>query len=137
MTYLATVKTEKMGDDAVMHVVSEKYLVEASTYTEAEDRITNECAEFSNGEFDVTGLQRQNIADIICESPKEKWFITKIAFITLDEKTLKERRINSRFYVNADDFDEACKMLVQFMSSSMANYLVLSVAETAVIDYFK
>lgn len=137
MHYLATIKTKKVGEDGLVQTVSEKYLINALTYTEAEERVTNEVAPYSE-EIDVSGLQRQNVADIITsdDPDADKWYLGKVGIITLDEKTAKEKRVAVRVYIQSASFKDAYDALLSYMHSSMSEFVVLSITETSVIDYF-
>ena len=109
--------------------VTEPYLVDALSFTEAEARITEEITPFISGEFIVSDIKRANYSELFpCEEEAaDRWFKCKLVFITLDEKSGAEK---------AADLRDAVKKLDEGMKGTMADYQIASVAETAIMDVY-
>ena len=86
------VKYDKMTEDGSQKTVTEPYLVDALSFTEAEARITEEITPFISGEFKVTAVKRTNTAEIFWKEGGDKWYKVKVNFCTIDEKTGKEKK---------------------------------------------
>ena len=125
-------------EDGLAKKVIEPYLVDALSFTEAEKRIIEEMEPVMSGEFQVTDIKRAKYAELF-ESTQEsadRWFKIKLVFITLDEKTAKERKTSNNVLVQAADLRDAVKKLDEGMSSSMLDYTIASVAETPIMDVY-
>lgn len=132
-----TVKFEKTAEDGKIVKVSEKHLIDALSFTEAEARITEEMKPFISGEFTVSAIKRANYSELF-ESPNgDKWFKAKVNYITLDEERGIGRKIPVYMLVQASDLKEARERLVDGMKGTLADYETEAVAETKILDVFK
>lgn len=132
------VKYEKTMENGLVKKVAEPYLVDALSFTEAERRIIEEITPFMTGAFEVSDIKRARFAEIF-ESDDEsadRFFKAKLVFITLDEKTGKERKSSQQMLVQASDLRDAVKRLDEGMKGSMMDYTIASMAETAIMDVY-
>ena len=128
---------DKMGDNGTVSKVTESYLVDALTCTEAEARVTEELRPLISGDLSITSTAKTNIAEIFfSETTDERWYKVKVNFITLNEKTGKEKRNASYIVVNADDFADALGNFRAGMKGTMADYEIEAIAETKYIDVY-
>ena len=132
------VKYEKTQDDDKIKKVNEPYLVDAVNFTEAERRITKEMKPLISGEFEVSDIKRVRYAELFETSQEsaDRWFKAKLIFITLDEKTGKERKSSQQVLIQAADLPDALKRLQEGMKESMLDYTIASMAETQLMDVF-
>ena len=133
------VKYEKTMENGLVKKVAEPYLVDALSFTEAERRIIEEITPFMTGAFEVSDIKRARFAEIF-ESDDEsadRFFKAKLVFITLDEKTGKERKSSQQMLVQASDLRDAVKRLDEGMKGSMMDYRIAAVQETKLIDVFR
>lgn len=132
------VKYEKAAEDGSQKKVSEPYLVDAINFTEAEKRITEEIRPYMTGEFEVSDIKRIKLAELF-ETPGDEadhWFKAKLTFITLDEKTAKERKTSQQVLIQAADLRAAIARLDEGMKGTMLDYTISSVTETQIMDVF-
>ncbi len=130
------VKFDKMMDDGVQKTVTEAYLVDALSFTEAEARITEEMEPYISGEFSVSAVKRVNLSDIFYNETGDKWYKVKTNFITIDEKTAVEKRTASYQMVQASDFSQALAVFTDSMKDTLADYEIASIVETPLMDVF-
>lgn len=118
--------------------VTEPYLVDALSFTEAEARITEEVSPFISGEFIVADIKRANYSELFPaeEEAADRWFKCKLVFITLDEKSGAEKKTSTQVLVQAADLRDAVKKLDEGMKGTMADYQIASVAETPLMDVY-
>ena len=135
--YETTVKFEKTAEDGKIVKVSQKNLVDALSFTEAEARIIKEMTPFVNGEFKVAGIVPKKINEIFYNENGDKWFRAKVNFITLDEEKGVERKTPNTMLVQACNIKEAREGLVEGMKGTMADYEVEAITETKIMDVFK
>lgn len=130
------IKYEKMDDKGKGKKVSETYLVDALTFSEAETRICKEVAPFMTGEFSVAGIKKAGINEIFPSEEGDRWYKCKMSFVSIDEVDAKERRVASTVLVLGSDIKEAWDNLATAMKDSMADYDVSSITETQIMDIF-
>lgn len=132
------VRYEKTLENGLLKKVTEPYLVDALSFTEAERRFLEEIEPFMSGEFQVTDIKRAKLAELFeCEDDAaDKWFKAKVAFITLDEKSGVEKKSSQTMLVQASDLRDAVKRLDKGMEGTLADYEIASIAETPIMDVF-
>ena len=132
------IRYDKVAENGLNKKVTEPYLVDALSFTEAEARIIEEITPFISGEFTVLRVNPANLSELFPSNMEDadKWFRCKLAFITLDEKSRAEKRITTNVLVQASDLREAVKNLDEGMKGTMADYAIVSVAETAIMDVY-
>jgi len=132
------IQYEKEKEKEVRVKVTEPYLVDALNFTEAESRVTQEMQLYGHGEFTVADIKRVNYRELFNmeDNSSDKWYKCKLAFITLDEKTQAEKRSTFFVLVKAGNLRQAVEVLTKQMDKGMADYQILSVAETAIVDVY-
>ncbi|MBR2455968.1 MAG: DUF4494 domain-containing protein [Bacteroidaceae bacterium] len=132
------VRYEKTLENGMNKKVTEPYLVDALSFTEAEARIIEEVSPYISGEFTIADIKRANYTELFfCEEDSaDRWFKCKLTFISLDEKSGAEKKTSSNVLVQAADLRDAVKKLDEGMKGSMMDYVISSMAETAIMDVF-
>lgn len=131
------IRYDKAAENGAVKKVTEPYLVDALSFTEAEARITEEMTPYISGEFSVSAVKRTKIAEIFFNEAGDKWYMVKVGFITIDEKTAVEKRSASLILVQANDFKNAYDNFQEGMKGTMADYEIMQIAETPLMDVFK
>ena len=131
------IRYDKLQENGAAKKVNEPYLVDALSFTEAEARITEEQRPFISGEFSVSAVKRTKIAEIFWNEGGDRWFMIKVGFITIDEKTAAEKRSTSLILVQASDFRSAFENFTEGMKGTMADYEIVSISETPLMDVYK
>ncbi|MCM1379543.1 MAG: DUF4494 domain-containing protein [Prevotella sp.] len=135
--YIETkIRYDKVMENGISKKVTEPYLVDALSFTEAEARIIEEQSPFISGEFSVSAVKKTNIAEIFRDSTGDRWYNCKLAFITIDERTASKKRTNSHILVQASDFRNAYENLIDGMKGTMADFEVVSISETPIMDVY-
>ena len=132
------IRYEKTLENGMNKKVTEPYLVDALSFTEAESRIIEEMTPFISGEFTVSDIKRANYSELFSsdEEKADRWFKCKLYFITLDEKSGAEKKTATQVLVQAADLRDAVKKLDKRMEGTMADYSIASVTETAIMDVY-
>ena len=132
------VRFDKTMETGLIKKVTETYMVDALSFTEAERRFIEEMTPYISGEFSVTDIKRARLADIFesQDAAADRWFKAKVAYITLDEKTGAEKRTNQMVLVQATDFRNAQKVLDEGMKNTLGEWVIVSIAETPIMDVF-
>ena len=131
------VKYERNVDDGSIAKVSETYLIDALSFTEAEERINEEMKPYISGDFMVTDIKRAKIYELFENESGDRWYRSKVNFVSLDEEKGIEKRIATTMYAQASTLKEAVDVIDKGMKGTLADYEIASVAETDVMDIFK
>ena len=133
------IRYEKTMEDGLPKKVTETYTIDALSFTEAEQRITEEISAYISGEFDVSDLKKTAYKEIFFseDDNSDKWYKCKLQFITIDEKTDKEKRSNVNYLVNAPTLNQAVKNIDTVMGGTMIDYVIASVTESTIMDVFE
>lgn len=134
------VSYERQADSMGMKKVSESYLVDALSFTEAEKRIIKEIRPFvSVGELDVVNIRRARIAELFLndEAEDDRYFRAKVNFITVDEKSGSEKKTSATMIVKSDSLPNAVTELKAQLDSQMASYEIAAVTDTQILDVFQ
>ncbi|MEE0453094.1 MAG: DUF4494 domain-containing protein [Sodaliphilus sp.] len=131
------VKYDKtMLDTGAIKSVTEPYLVDALSFTEAEARITKEMEPFVSGELTVTAVRKVRFEDVLYHEGGDRWYKVKINMITIDEKTGAEKRSASFSLVQANEFKLALDYFLEAMKSVLFDFEIVNITEMAYIDVF-
>ena len=132
------VQYQKMLEDGKEKNVTEQYVVEALSFTEAESRIAEEMLPYTDGDLDVVSEKIAPFNEIFISdrTDDDKWFISKVAFITLDEKTAKEKKQTFRYLVQAETSELALDYTKEMLSHGMSDYCIDAVQDTPTLDVF-
>lgn len=130
------VSYEKIMEDGKQKKVTEPYLVDALSFTEAEARIIEELTPFISGEFVIKDIKRAKLSEIFFNENGDRFYKIKVYFITIDEKSGAEKKTATQMLTQASNLKEAIEVLEKGMKGTLANYEIASVTETALMDIF-
>ena len=130
---------EKIMEDGMQKKVKENYVIDALSFTEAEQRIMEEMSSYISGAFDVADIKKASYKEVFFsdEETADRWYKAKLQFITIDEKTGKEKRSNVNYLVQAGSLNGAVKNIDEVMGGTMIDYVIASVSETTLMDVFE
>lgn len=133
------VRYEKSGEDGTPRKVTETYVVDALSFSEAESRIMEEMCSYVSGELEIADLKIAQYKEIFFADSDmaDKWYKAKLAFITIDEKTDKEKKTTVYYLVNAGNINSALKNVDEIMSGTVVDYQTCNLSETQIIDVFE
>jgi hypothetical protein len=134
--YECRIKYEKTLETGTNKKVTEAYLVDAMSFTEAEKRIIDEMSPYITGEFEVTAVKKDRIAELMADENGDRWYRCKVMFITIDEKTGTEKKAANVMLVQASDFQQAVKNLYEGMKGTMSDWEINTITETTLMDVF-
>lgn len=130
------VSYDKTLESGAIKQVTESYLVEAMSFTEAEARITQQMQPYMSGEFSVSAVNRRKYEDVLLDDDRDKLYHVKLVFITIDEKTAAEKRKPSYLLVQACSIADVLSQVEVLMRDSVTDYDIVSVSESRILDVF-
>ncbi len=137
--YECKVKYRKLDDATGMQKVkTEPYLVDATSYTEAERRITEEMTAYlsDSDEIKITNIRLANYSEIHPFENSDRWFKSKVSLLAFDEESGKERKTNMYVLIQANNVKEAYDNTSLIMKDTLGEYTIPAIAESPIMDVF-
>lgn len=137
--FVCGIRYNKTMEDGSEKKVTEQYVIDALSFTEAEERIIDEMSHYISGDFDVKTCAFAPFREIFFSGydNDDKWYKAKIDFVSFDEKSGKEKRSHNYYLVQAGSIGSALSNIASVMGGTMIDYVVMSIQETPIIDVFE
>lgn len=125
----------KVMENGAVKKVTEAYLVDALSFTEAEARIIEEMKPRISGDFEVKAVKKAKIAEVMATDRGGYWYKVRAMFISIDEHSGADKLTPHDFMVEANDIEEAIAIFKSEINL-MVDYKIAGVTETAIMDVF-
>jgi hypothetical protein len=133
--FLCKVKYQKEDENGRLKSVTEPYLVDAVSFTEAETRIYEEMVERIRGEFIITGISKTKIVDVFHYEDADIWHKCKVTYYVAEENG-KEKKIVNQFIVTADNAKDAYDRIYESLGNMLVSFRVPEVVESPIVEVF-
>ena len=133
------IRYEKTMEDGLPKKVSEVYVVDALSFSEAEERIMEEMLPYNLVDIEIVDVKIAPYREVFFadDNLADQWFKAKLSFITIDERTDKEKRTSMMYLVNAGNISSAISNIDKVMSGTMIDYVTTSISATKIFDVFE
>jgi hypothetical protein len=116
--------------------VNEPYLVDAISFTEAEERIYKELSVYISSEFTVTNIRKASYTDIFPFEDGERWYKCKVTYVSVDEEAGKEKKISNQMLVLANNVKDAHDKIEKSLEGMTVDFEIPAIAESPIVDFF-
>lgn len=131
------VKYMKVSDSGAEAMVTEAFLFDAVSYTDAETRVIRQMQELvRGGEFTIVEIKKSKIAEVFPYDCGEWWFKMKVNLVTVDEEAGKEKKISCIYLIMADEMKEALTRLEESLNYLVIPYVLTMAQVSPIIDVF-
>lgn len=134
--YECKVKYRKTHESGESKVITETYLLDAVSYTEAEARISEEMKAYTSEEYLIKNIKLANFSEVHPFENSDRWFKAKISLIAYDDESGKEKKSSIYLLVQANDVKEAFENTTLAMQNTMGEYTIPSISESSIVDVF-
>ena len=133
------IRYEKIMEDGTPKKVNEVYVIDALSFSEAEERIMEEMSSYISGEIELVDVKIAPYKEIFFADNNlaDRWFKAKVVYITIDERTQREKRMPVMVLVNAGNINSAIKNTDEVMGDTMIDYAITAIQETKIFDVFE
>ncbi|MGM0478433.1 MAG: DUF4494 domain-containing protein [Bacteroidota bacterium] len=128
------VKYTKQLEDGRLKRVTEPYLVDAVSFTDAEARIYEEVGTNVQGEFLITGISKTDYADIFYYDDADDWYKCKLTYVSVDADSGKEKKVSNNFLVTAATVREAYDRIKESLSDMTVSFEIPSIALSPIVE---
>jgi hypothetical protein len=129
------IKYQKQEENGKVIKISEQYLVDAMSFTEAEARLYFELGS-TVPEFLLTSVSKMNLQDLFHYDDSETWFKCKVVYVSTDEKSGKEKKIANIMLVSAQNVKQAYERIEESLSTMLVPFEITDVNQTAILEIF-
>jgi hypothetical protein len=134
--YQCTVKYTKENDQGHTKIVTEKYVCDALSFTEAEAKIYDEIGQRVMGEFQVTAITKTQITEIFEYDDADQFYQAKVCYSAVDIDSGKEKKITNVMLVTAHSVDEAHNRVKESLNNMLVTFTVPEVKESPILEVF-
>lgn len=135
--FTCKVKYEKIDENGKNKKVTEQYLVDAISFTEAEARMYEKISEMVDGEFYIDDISRTKITDILKFDDCGTWYKAKVKYDSCDELTGKAKKVTNEFLIGSVSVEEANERLKEELKTMLVPYDITSVVLSPILDIFE
>lgn len=126
-------KRDTITDNGKVKSITETYLVDAVTFTDAETAINRHLK--NDPGFIVTHVRTKKLTEVIpAKTNEDPWFECRLQFTILDFEKGKEKKTRTNYLVQGEDTEKATKALNEFMKGTSSDWSLVKIAETKIID---
>lgn len=127
---------DKVHEDGYEKKVTESYVVEALSFGEAEKKAMEFLGCYVSEEIQVVNINPMKFQEVFFNEQEscDRYYKAILQFITIDEKTEREKQTQVYYLVQASSFDNCKDTIRTIMDGTMIDYQIASVSETKVID---
>ena len=139
MWFECKIRYEKVMEDGLPKKINDVYVVDALSFSEAEERIIEEMSSYISSEIEIVDVKIAPYREVFFadDNLADQWFKAKLSFITIDERTNKEKRTSTMYLVNAGNISSAINNIDKVMSGTMIDYVTTSISATKIFDVFE
>jgi hypothetical protein len=134
--FLCKVKYAKENEEGLLKNISEQYLVDAVSFTEAEAVLYDRLASQIRGDFQVTGISKSNIVDVFHYEESDIWYKCKISYLVADADSGKEKKVTQYMIVTADDVKNAFDRIQESLSNMLVSFRIPDIVESPIVEVF-
>ena len=134
--FLCKVKYAKENEEGLLKNISEQYLVDAVSFTEAEAIIYDRLGSQIRGDFQITGLSKSNIVDVFFFEDADIWYKCKVSYLVSDGESGKEKKVTQYMIVTASDVKEAYDRIQESLSNMLVSFRVPDIVESPIVEVF-
>ncbi len=134
--FLCKVKYAKENEEGLLKTITEQYLVDAVSFTEAEAILYDRLASQIRGDFQVTAVGKSNIVDVFEYEDADIWHKAKVTYLVVDGDSGKEKLVTQYMIVTAEDVKQAYDRILDSLSNMLVSFRVPKVEETLIVEVF-
>jgi len=130
------VKYTKENEEGLLKSISEQYLIDAVSFTEAEAILYDRLGSMIRGDFSVIAIAKSNIVDVFLYEDSDVWFKCKVSYLVADPDSGKEKKVNQYMIVTASDVPQAHERIQESLSNMLVSFRVPDVVVSPIVEIF-
>lgn len=137
--YECKIQYLKTTDDGKEKNVTEIYVVDALSFSEAEVRFVEAMKPYISGDSKVIAIAIARYDEIFFSGDEndDRFFRAKVQFVTLDKNTGREKKTTVYHLVQARDIETARRYVTAQLEGLITGFSITGLNETQIIDIFE
>jgi hypothetical protein len=131
--FICTIQYIKILENDKAKNVSEQYLVDSVSFTDAETRLYRSLSNAIK-DFIISRVSKTNYVDVFNYEDCETWYKCKISYIDVDEHSGKEKRISKFMLIAAPNPREAYDRLQAQLSSWIIPFEITDINLSPIVE---
>ena len=133
--FLCKIRYRKEAENGKQLTINESYLLDCVSFTDAEARIYRELESIIK-DFTLTGVSPMKVADVFHYEDAETWFKCKVSYVSLDEKSGKEKKIQNLMLVTAENVKQAYERIEESLKTMLVPFDITDINTTNIVEIF-
>jgi hypothetical protein len=129
------IRYQKELENGSLKTINEAYLVDAMSFTEAEARLHHELSSTIR-EFELVNVARMRLADLFHYDDAEQWYKCKIVYISVDDRSGKEKKINNIMLVSAASVKQAYERIEESLKTMIVPFDITDINTSNILEIF-
>ncbi|MGB3850738.1 MAG: DUF4494 domain-containing protein [Tunicatimonas sp.] len=134
--FICKVKYQKQDEKGRAKNVSEQYLVDALSFTEAEARIYEKLGSVISGEFFINNISKSNLTDVFYYEDADVWYKCKMTYALEVEGSGKEKKVVNYVLLTAANAKQAYERVYESLNNMLVEFQVPDVVESPIVEVF-
>ncbi len=134
--FICKVKYQKQDEKGNVKKISDQYMVDAVSFTEAEARIYEKLGSVLPGEFYIANISKTNVTDIFHYKDSDIWHKCKMTYSLEVEGSGKERKVTNYILLTAPNAKTAYDRVYESLNNMLVEFRVPEVAESPIVEVF-
>ncbi|NJO02498.1 MAG: DUF4494 domain-containing protein [Bacteroidia bacterium] len=134
--FICTVKYSKTDEKGNRKKITEPYLVDAVSFSEAEARIYQELGSVIKDDFQVSDINKSSFEEVFHYDDSENWYKCKVTYHVTDEDTEKEKKVIKYMLVSASNAKTAYERIEENLKDMLIPYQIPSIVESTFAEVF-
>ncbi len=139
--FICKVKHQKQDEKGRATNVSEQYLVDALSFTEAEARIYEKLGSVISGEFFINNISKSNLTDVFYYEDADVWYKCKMTYALEVEGSGrqpggKEKKVVNYVLLTAANAKQAYERVYESLNNMLVEFQVPDVVESPIVEVF-
>jgi len=127
-------KCVRQQEDGTLKRVTETYIIDALSFSEAEARYNKKIGAEIPGEFNIVAIKIKSIADVFKYEDSEEWYEAKVKFVSIDTDSGKEKKVSNTMIVTASTVKEAYERIKGSLSDMTIGFTITDTKQTSIME---
>lgn len=133
--FLCKIRYRKQSENGKQLTINESYLIDSVSFTDAEARIYQELSSIIK-DFSLTGVRPMRLTDVFHYEDAETWYKCKVNYISIDEKSGKEKKVQNTMLVSASTVKQAYERIEESLSTMLVPFEISDINITNIMEIF-
>ncbi|MCE7997075.1 MAG: DUF4494 domain-containing protein [Roseivirga sp.] len=134
---MANVRYPKQDEQGRIKNVTERYMIDALSWTESEAKVYEEIGQRVMGEFSIVQMTKTKVVDIFEYPDNDYYYQCKVVYSVADADSGKEKKVTNLMLVTASNVKEAYERIHESLNNMLVTFEVPEIKLTKILEVFQ